>query len=182
MPKKLIYRSLSRQLNYSLVKKKKNERLFIFNRLQLLDQQFCLGMNQYLYRTYLEIGSSSKQWPVSEQISSKNMIYVLILISKDDLVELAQTNDPDQVEQFSNQSLMKLQLTFDQYSIQLISQATLCPPSMDLSVVEDRLKEFVRLHHLDLIRRIQYQLHDFQGYLHEQELIQQLSSLSIEQV
>ena len=49
------------------MKKKRKERLFIFNRLQILDQQFCLGMNQYLYRSYLEIGSSSsKQWPVSE--------------------------------------------------------------------------------------------------------------------
>ena len=111
------------------------------------------------------------------------MIYSPILISKDDLVELAQTNDSDQIEQYLNQSLMKLQQKFDQYSLELISQATSCPSSIDLSAMEDRLKEFVRLHHLDLIRRIQYQLHHFQGHLHEQELIQQsLLSLTVEQV
>lgn len=64
MPKKLIHRSLCRQLNYSL--KKKKERLFIFNRLQLLDEQFCHGMNLYLYQSSLELGRSSKQWPVSQ--------------------------------------------------------------------------------------------------------------------
>ena len=103
-------------------------------------------------------------------------------ISKNDLVELVQTNDFDQVEQFLNESLVNLQGTFDQYSIQLMSQATSCPSSLDLIVVEDRLKEFVRLRHLDLIRRIQYQLHHFQGYLQEQELTRQLSSLTYEQV
>lgn len=110
------------------------------------------------------------------------MIHLFPSISKNDLVELAQTNDFDQVEQFLNESLLKLQETFDQYSVQLISQATSCPSSLDLIVIEDRLKEFVRLHHLDLIRRIQYQLHHFQGYLQEQELSQQLSPLSTEQV
>lgn len=74
---------------------------------------------------------------------------------------------------------MKLQSKFDQYSNELMIQATLCPSSIDLSVVEDQLKEFVRLHHLDLIRRIQYQLNHFQGQLHEQELYQSLLLLSI---
>ena len=64
MPKKLLFHSLRLQLNHPI--KKKKERSFILTRLKLLDQQFCLGMDQYLYQSYSAEGSQHKIWPVSE--------------------------------------------------------------------------------------------------------------------
>ena len=75
MPKKLLFRSICRQLNHPL--KKKKQRTFVFNRLAMLDEQFCLGMRRYLYRSYLEIGSSTKQWPVSAYRSLTIVIFAL---------------------------------------------------------------------------------------------------------
>lgn len=50
--------------------------------------------------------------------------------------------------------------------------------------MESPLQEFVRLHHLDLTRRINFQINTFREHIHEQELFQQLSSypLTYEQV
>jgi hypothetical protein len=63
MPNKLLLHSLRLQLNHRI--KKKKEKLFILSRLQLLDQQFCIGMDQYLYQSYFADGSHYKIWPVS---------------------------------------------------------------------------------------------------------------------
>lgn len=73
MPKKLLFRSICRQVNHPL--KQKKQRTFVINRLAMLDEHFCLGMCQHLYRSYLEIGSSTKQWPVSEDRSLPIVIF-----------------------------------------------------------------------------------------------------------
>ncbi|CAF2764299.1 unnamed protein product [Rotaria sp. Silwood2] len=175
MPKKLLYCSLPRQLNCRL--KKKREKRFVFTRLRLLDQQFCTGMDQYLYQSYLDIGSHSKRWPVSRTFDFKDsFLFVFSSSLKDDLMVLAQTKDSDQVEHFLRTQLVNRQQTFEECSIQLTSQATSCPITMKFSSIEDRLKEFVRLHHLDLVRRIHFQINDFKGRIIEHELFQQWSS------
>lgn len=55
---------------------------------------------------------------------------------------------------------------------------------MQLSLIESQLKEFVRLHHLDLTRKINFQINKFKDHIREKELFQQLSSypLTNEQV
>lgn len=49
----LLY-GLSRQLNYKL--KKKLEKSYVYKRLQLLDEQFCLEHHQSLWQNYLNLG------------------------------------------------------------------------------------------------------------------------------
>ena len=65
MPKKLLLHSLRLQLNYPL--KKRKDKSFILSRLRLLDEQFCLRMDQYLNQSHFDNadGSHDKIWPVS---------------------------------------------------------------------------------------------------------------------
>jgi len=62
LPSKL-FQMLSKLLNYPL--KKKHEQRFIYVRLNLLDQHYCLAVNQQLWLSYLDIGLQQHIWPVS---------------------------------------------------------------------------------------------------------------------
>ena len=42
-----------------------------------------------------------------------------------------------------------------------------------LKIIDQRLKEFVRLHHLDLMRTIKYQMNKLKDNIYEKELSQQ---------
>ena len=48
-----------------------------------------------------------------------------------------------------------------------------------LGTMNQRLEEFVRLHHLDLLRTINYQVNQFHDHIHINELSKQLSSLHL---
>ena len=63
MPRKLLLHSLRLQLKHPL--KRKKERHFIVERLQLLDQQFYLDHIRCLYQTYFDQGLKFHMWPVS---------------------------------------------------------------------------------------------------------------------
>ena len=56
--------------------------------------------------------------------------------------------------------------------------------NIDAETIDCRLHEFVRLHHVDLIRLIQYQVNRFRDEIEEKRLLQQLErySFSSEQV
>jgi len=85
-------------------------------------------------------------------------------------------NNNDHIENFLKEYLIQLQQQFDQCTAQLINQALSCPQSMQLSLIESQLKEFVRLHHLDLTRKINFQINKFKDHIREKELFQQLQS------
>ena len=97
---------------------------------------------------------------------------------------MAQTDHADRIEHFLKTYLIQLQQEFDQCTTHLTGQAFSCPTSLQLSLVESQLKEFVRLHHLDATRKINFQLNNFKDHIREQELLQQLSTypLTHEQV
>jgi hypothetical protein len=59
----ILYQILSKALNYTL--KEKNEQRFMYVQLELLDQQYCLEMDQQLWQSYLDIGLQHHIWPVS---------------------------------------------------------------------------------------------------------------------
>ena len=90
----------------------------------------------------------------------------------------------ERIENFLNEHLIQLKNKFDQSTTKLVNQAISCPKSVQLSLVESQLKEFVRLHHLDLTRKINFQINTFQNHIREKELFQQLllSPLTNEQV
>jgi hypothetical protein len=50
---------------------------------------------------------------------------------------------------------------------------------MSLEIIDPRLNEFVRLHHLDLKRQINYHISKLRGHMHEKQLVQELSSYSL---
>jgi hypothetical protein len=74
----ILYQILNKALNYSL--KKKDEKQFINIRLQLLDQQYCLEMDQKLWQSYLDIGLQQYLWPVSLfYFILKSFLYFILL-------------------------------------------------------------------------------------------------------
>jgi hypothetical protein len=81
---------------------------------------------------------------------------------------------------------MLLQGRTKQYTTELSKQsASSCPMTfMSIELLDQRLKEFVHLHHLDLMRTINYQLNRFKDIIYDQQLFQQISSyhLTDEQV
>ena len=57
-----------------------------------------------------------------------------------------------------------------------MAQISFCPSTLcPLEVIDIRLKEFVRLHHIDLIRRINYKVNKAKSNAHEKLLFKQLS-------
>ncbi len=55
--------------------------------------------------------------------------------------------------------MILLQQKTEQYTKELITQLLLCPVTfVSIEFLDHRLKEFVRLHHLDLMRTINYQI------------------------
>ncbi|CAF2149041.1 unnamed protein product [Rotaria magnacalcarata] len=158
MPKKLLYHSLRVHLYYPL--KRKKEKIFILTRLQLLDWQFCLNLDLHLYQSYYTEGRQYKTWP-------------------EDIVKMAKTNDYDLTETFLNKLVNQIQHTVDQCTTELLSQSLSCPKTLLLSHIESRLVEFVRLHHIDLIRKLNYQVNKFKDLIRETQLFETLSSYSL---
>jgi hypothetical protein len=62
----ILFQMLNKRLNYTL--KKKDEQNFIYTRLNLLDQQYCLQVDLILWQSYLDIGIEQNKWPVSFSI------------------------------------------------------------------------------------------------------------------
>ena len=97
---------------------------------------------------------------------------------------MAQTNDYDLIEKFLREQLHQLQQKLDQCAAELLSQSLSCPKVLSLPKVENRLQDFVRLHHMDLTRKINYLVNKFKSDIHEKQLFEKLSSypLTNEQV
>ena len=67
---------LKQKLNYTL--KSKNERQFIYRRLSLFDQLYCLEVDLKLQQSYLETGLQEHRWPVRFVFLQKQMSMLLI--------------------------------------------------------------------------------------------------------
>jgi hypothetical protein len=81
--------------------------------------------------------------------------------------------------------LKLLRYKIDQYTNELTVQSSSCPSTLStLEVIDQRLKEFVRLHHIDMLRIISYQVNKLKGNIYEKQIFKQLSSyyLTAEQV
>jgi hypothetical protein len=99
------------------------------------------------------------------------------------------SNEPNSIQKYLEDYLILLQNKINQYSIELTTQSLSCPKTLSSSsslkaFIDKKLKEFVRLHHLDLTRQINYQVNKLKDNIREKELFQELSSypLTNEQV
>ncbi len=71
----------------------------------------------------------------------------------------------------------------NQYTIELTTQSLSCPKTLitqtstiSLEIIDQRLNEFVRLHHLDLVRQINYHIRKLRDSIREKQPVQELSS------
>ncbi len=61
-----------------------------------------------------------------------------------------------------------------------MTQSTLCPSTLpSLEIIDQRLKEFVRLNHFDLLRTVNYQIYKLNSNIHITKLCKQLSSFHL---
>ena len=104
---------------------------------------------------------------------------------KDDILKIIKSDIYNVIQKYLEEYVMLLRNKIDQYTIELRTQASSCPSTLSaLEIIDQRLKEFVRLHHIDLLRTISYQLNKLKDNIYEKELSKQLASycLTIEQV
>jgi hypothetical protein len=61
-----------------------------------------------------------------------------------------------------------------------MTQTTECPSTLPrLEIIDPKLKEFVRLHHLDLLRTINYQISKSSSHILIEQFSKQLSSFHL---
>ena len=114
---------------------------------------------------------------------SEEDVYVY---SKDAILNIVKSNDNSLIHKYVEDYVILLQTKIEQYTTELLTQPLLSCPAIfvQIELLDQRLKEFVRLHHLDLTRTINYQINRFKDTIYDQHLFQQVSSfhLTTEQV
>ena len=96
---------------------------------------------------------------------------------KDDILKIIKSNEPSIIQKYLKDYLILLRTKIDQYTIELRTQITSYPSTLPHSVeiIDSRLKEFVRLHHLDLLRTIKYQISKLNSKVNIEKFSKQLS-------
>ncbi len=90
-----------------------------------------------------------------------------------------QTNDNDTIEKYLTDHLNKLQQKFNQCTNELLTQSLSCPITLSFLNIEDRLADFVRLHHLDLLRKTNYYMKKFNNFIQETKLKDKLYTYNL---
>jgi hypothetical protein len=99
---------------------------------------------------------------------------------KDDILEIIESNEPPVIQKYLEDYLVLLGNKIDHYTSELITQSTTCPLTLpSLEIIDQRLKEFVRLHHLDLLRTISYQLSQLNSLVLINKFSKQLSTFQL---
>ncbi len=76
--------------------------------------------------------------------------------------------------------MLLLQNKIDQFTAELMAQSSTCPSTLHpLEIMDQRLKEFVRLHHLDLLRTINYQISKLNSNILIKKFSKQLSTFHL---
>jgi hypothetical protein len=76
--------------------------------------------------------------------------------------------------------VLLLQNKIDQFTAELMAQSSTCPSTLHpLEIMDQRLKEFVRLHHLDLLRTINYQISKLNSNILIKKFSKQLSTFHL---
>ncbi|CAF4406564.1 unnamed protein product, partial [Rotaria magnacalcarata] len=158
----ILCQILNKALNYSL--KKEDEKEFIFQRLQLLDQQYCLEMDRQLWQSYLDIGIQQNFWP-------------------DQLYTMAKTNDFDLCKQYVTNYIEnnKKQLNHCQFELTKQEQQfqTCSIKELSFEQMEQRLKELVDRERKYLSKRNNNKLTKFKDDISGKQLLKTMSTASL---
>ena len=108
---------------------------------------------------------------------------------KEDILDIISSNKPSIIQKYLEDYVILLENRINQYTVELKTQSLSCPKTLLPSLEEQdnidrKLKEFVRLHHLDLLRTVNYQISKLNSDIHIKNLSKQLSSfhLTVKQV
>ncbi len=96
---------------------------------------------------------------------------------KNDILQIIQSNEPNIIQKYLADYVLLLQSKVDQFTTELMAQSGTCPSTLPpLEIIDPRLKEFVRLHHLDLLRTINYQISKLNSNILIKKFSKQLST------
>ncbi|CAF5006176.1 unnamed protein product, partial [Rotaria socialis] len=94
-----------------------------------------------------------------------------------------ESNESDKIQKSLEEYLILLKNRSNQHENELMIQLSSCPTALHpLELIDQRLKEFVRLHHIDLVRTANYQKHKLKDIIYEKRLFNQLSSYHLAEV
>lgn len=94
-------------------------------------------------------------------------------------MEMTDKSTDEIVENWLLTKLDELQQNLNQCTTELLSQSLTCPKTFSIPYVDDRLKEFVRLHHIDIVRRVRNEIYKFRDDMTEKQLQDKLHSYSL---
>jgi hypothetical protein len=102
--------------------------------------------------------------------------YIYLPVLKDTILKIVPSNQHSAIEKYIEDYLTLLRSKIEQCEVQLTAQVSSCPSALfPLEIVDKKLKEFVRLHHIDLSRTINYQVNKIKSITSEKQLFKQLS-------
>ena len=80
------------------------------------------------------------------------------------------------IQKYIEDYLILLRTKINDLATELATQSSSCPSTLPpLEVIDSRLQEFVHLHHIDLLRTVNYQTNKLKDDIREKQLFQQLS-------
>ena len=114
----------------------------------------------------------------------KNYVdFISFFVLKQGILKIIQSNKPEIIQTYLEDYSILLQNKINQYTIELMAQSSSssCPVSFYscLEIIDQKLKEFVRLHHFYLIRQINYYVNKLKDNIREKQLFEQLSSYTL---
>ena len=95
---------------------------------------------------------------------------------QNDILKIIQSDRVSVIQKYIEDYLILLRAKINDLAIELATQSSSCPSTLPpFEVIDTRLKEFVRLHHIDLIRTVNYRTNKLKDDIREKQLFQQLS-------
>ncbi|CAF4161777.1 unnamed protein product, partial [Rotaria sordida] len=130
---------------------------FLFARLELMDQKYCLTVDQQLWQSYVKIGLEHHLWP--------NQLY-----------NMAKTTDFELCRQYINKYIKDIEHELDLCQMKLREQSQLCPiTTLPLVQIDSHMKKLVQNERHYLSLRNNDQLFKFKDDLHVQQLFETIS-------
>ncbi|CAF4097523.1 unnamed protein product, partial [Rotaria magnacalcarata] len=137
------------------------------------------SLNESMMNDKIETLNKRKRSSSQQKLTNKSLISMSqsSISQGDALVQIIESNERDNMQKSLEEYLMLLKNRIDQHENELMIQSSSCPTALySLEMIDQRLKEFFRLHHVDLVRTVNYQKHKLRDIIYEKRLFNQLSS------
>ncbi|CAF4187775.1 unnamed protein product, partial [Rotaria magnacalcarata] len=137
------------------------------------------SLNESMMNDKIETLNKRKRSSSQQKLTNKSLISMSqsSISQGDALVQIIESNERDNMQKSLEEYLMLLKNRIDQHENELMIQSSSCPTALySLEMIDQRLKESFRLHHVDLVRTVNYQKHKLRDIIYEKRLFNQLSS------